>query len=47
MTMNFDVAAAVDLRPLKLNQRIQVHIADGEPRFNVLEIKPVLADKVE
>jgi len=40
MTMNFKVADAVDMRLLAVNQRVQVHIANGDPLFQVLAIKP-------
>lgn len=39
MTMNFKVADAVDMRPLKVNQRVRVQITDGDPLFQVLDIK--------
>jgi RND family efflux transporter, MFP subunit len=40
MTMNFKVVEAVDMRLLEANQRVQVQIADGDPLFQVLAIKP-------
>lgn len=40
MTMNFKVVDGVDMRLLKPNQRVQVQIADGDPLFQVMAIKP-------
>ena len=44
MTMNFRVVDGVDMRPLKVGQRVQIHITDGEPLFQVLDIKPAEMD---
>lgn len=41
MTMNFLAADSVDIRELKVGQGVRAYIADGEPLFRVLDIKPL------
>jgi Cu(I)/Ag(I) efflux system membrane fusion protein len=45
MTMNFNVADGVSMRELKVNQRVRVRITDGNPLFQVLDIKPAVPGK--
>ena len=41
MTMNFNVSDDVDMRQLTVGQAVRIYITDGDPLFQVLDIKPV------
>jgi membrane fusion protein, copper/silver efflux system len=41
MTMNFALSAGINIDRLKVNDKIRVKIADGDPLFKILEIQPL------